>query len=327
MTKKELRSVALGASCSALFLYLALRSVDWRGLADAAARARAELLPVLVAGAVLTLGMRAERWRLLLGGKPSRSVMFRLITVGLAVNNVLPLRLGELARAGLASAELGFSMVSVLASILVERLLDAVTILSLFLCAAVFDPGSPWVDRIFPILLPIYGALLAVFIASFLLESFLERWASVREHVRRHPKLGRLVEQLIVGLRPLRSPVSLSMILIWGTGLWCVESGNYFLAGRAFPLGTHLSYLYAMVVLATAGMSTVVPLAPGYIGGFEYAVSEAIRPLGSTSEQALGYALLIHAVGYAVTTALGIYFLYREGNTLGGLWRQLKSHD
>jgi hypothetical protein len=51
-------------------------------------------------------------------------------------------------------------------------------------------------------------------------------------------------------------------------------------------------------------------------------VTESLKPLGATQERAFGYAVLVHMVAYLFTTALGLWFLYREGTSLMDVWRR-----
>jgi hypothetical protein len=112
----------------------------------------------------------------------------------LAVNNVLPLRLGEVARGYLAARELGIPIVTVLASIVVERLFDMLTLLALLLFAGDWGAGAPalreWAQRAF------VGAILA---ASALV--WLERQGKLS--FPGQPRLTKFIEQVSLGARAL----------------------------------------------------------------------------------------------------------------------------
>lgn len=321
MSGKRLASVGIGLALSAALLWSALGSMDFAAFGKAVKSADLRFVPLLALGCLLTLWLRVERWRLLLPPGAPRGALFRLITIGLAVNNVLPARLGELARALLATRELKLPLLTVLASILIERLLDGLTILALYLAAAAAMPENPWVRETLPVFAPLFGSLLAGFLGAFLLEWSLESLPGPARLLRGHPRVKALADQLVLGLRPLRSPAALAPVLLWGLALWCVDGGNYFFAAKAVPLEAEVSYPYAAVVMATAGMSTLLPAAPGYIGLIEFAVMKSVVPLGVSPESAFAYAAFLHMVVYALVTTLGIFFLYREGSSLAEVWR------
>jgi len=325
MNRKHLVTIVTGALISGGLLAFALWNVDFKALGAALAHARPQVAALLVVGALLTLGLRAWRWRLLLPSKAEAATLgeyFRLVTMGLAINNVLPLRLGELARALFAAEKLDLPLLTVLASILIERLLDAFTILSLFLVLSTPHAAMPWVSRMRSGLTPLWAALVAAFVVAYFIEAVLERSTALHSVLKRSPRLHKLFDQLMLGFKPLRSPAAAAQILACGALLWLADGGNYWLGGRAIDLGTALPYSYAMVILASAGFSTVVPTLPGYIGAFELVVSESLRPLGVTPERAFGYAVLVHMVTYLFMTSLGMWFLYREGTSLMDVWRR-----
>jgi uncharacterized membrane protein YbhN (UPF0104 family) len=51
-----------------------------------------------------------------------------------------------------------------------------------------------------------------------------------------------------------------------------------------------------MLVSAITVLGTAIPSAPGYVGTFELAASATARSLGVPPEEALAFALLVHAL-------------------------------
>ena len=102
---KRKLSIATGLAVSAAFLWLACRHVDFHALAAILAGIEPAPLLLVVIGVCAELLIRGVKWRLLLA--PSGPVRAwdttRIEAAGLALNNVLPLRLGEVARAAFAA--------------------------------------------------------------------------------------------------------------------------------------------------------------------------------------------------------------------------------
>ena len=322
MTHKHKISLLIGGLVSGSLLFVALRNVDYAALGKALAAARLVWVGGLVLGAIVTLVVRAWRWKLLLPSMVPVATYIRLSAIGLAVNNVLPLRLGEVVRAVFASEELDLPLLTVLASILIERLLDAFTIVGLFLVLSSPHAGMVWVQRMRHGLTPLFAALATAFVTAYFIEALLERSAWLDAQLKRHPAVHRLFEQLMLGFKPLKSPWVAAQILVTGLLLWVADINNYWMGAQAIDLGVPLPFTYAVVCLASAGFSTVVPTVPGYIGAFELVVSESVKPLGAAPEKAFGYAVVVHMVAYLFTTALGMYFLYRDGTSLMDVWRK-----
>ena len=138
MNRKAASAVAAAAVTLAL-LALALRNVRLAELWTVLAGARWRWIPVMLAIGAVDLFIRAVRWRILLsrsGAETRLPDLYRLVTIGLAVNNVLFMRLGEVARAFLAAREFSLPMATALASVAVERALDVAALLTLFACAS-----------------------------------------------------------------------------------------------------------------------------------------------------------------------------------------------
>src|SRR5439155_8474167 len=134
----HIRTIAVFAAAVAL-IALFLRNVDmWRVAADIV-RARPEWLALSLATMVLNLAIRAFRWRYLLDplGPTSFGEAFRATAVGFAASSILPARAGEVIRpyflARRARQEHGerVTATGAFATIILERLLDVVTVLVL----------------------------------------------------------------------------------------------------------------------------------------------------------------------------------------------------
>ncbi|MBM4431832.1 MAG: flippase-like domain-containing protein, partial [Chloroflexi bacterium] len=135
---RELRNSScfwLGLAVSALFLALAVRRVDW---AKTITTLRSADLRLIGLGMALLLGtfvVFAFRWRVLLSASARLPVgdTFSYIMIGYLANTVLPLRLGDVARAALMGKRRNLSASLVFGSVMLERVLDVFTVLVLAL--------------------------------------------------------------------------------------------------------------------------------------------------------------------------------------------------
>src|SRR6185503_19313902 len=138
--RSHLRTIIVLAVAVAL-VALFLHNVDlWRVLA-AIAGARQEWLALSLATMLLNLAIRALRWKYLLEplGHTTFASAFRATAVGFAASSILPARAGEvirpyfLARQARHAAGDGarMSATGAFATIILERLLDVVTVLVL----------------------------------------------------------------------------------------------------------------------------------------------------------------------------------------------------
>src|SRR5262245_6418693 len=133
--------VALALALLAVFLY----NVDVRGVVGEIVRARADWLVLSLASMFVNLAIRAWRWQYLLEplGHTAFGNAFRATAVGVAANSLLPARAGELIRPYFLSRHESISATGAFATIILERLLDIVTVLVL-LASFVFVFDRDW---------------------------------------------------------------------------------------------------------------------------------------------------------------------------------------
>jgi len=132
--------VLLAVSLLAWFLRHADLHQVWREIQ----RGRLDLLMLAVAATAVTYVLRAVRWQYLLRplGRPPFRVVLATTIIGFAATSLLPARAGEVVRPYLLARKAGFSATAAFATIIVERLLDLLTVIVLFgSYLVVFDPG------------------------------------------------------------------------------------------------------------------------------------------------------------------------------------------
>ena len=321
MSTRKVLSAAVALAFTAVFLALALRNVEYGQLADALAGARWRWLPAIIfIMLVPDIGLRALRWRILLSGavRAPLGELYRLSTIGLAVNNLLFARLGELLRAVLAAERLGVPLATTLASVVVERALDVCALLTLFVGTSFLLP-----ELVEPSLRRAAMALLAAGLGGLvflvLAERSLEPGGFIERRLRSYRKVHELMSHLALGAAVLRRPRALFPVAVLSLALWSVDAAVYWLGAYALGLEGFIDYPRAILVLSWAGAGAALPAAPGAIGTFESLVKSIVVKLGAAPPAALAYAVFLHMVGYILVTSLGLVFLYRVGLSLGGV--------
>ncbi|OGS05331.1 MAG: hypothetical protein A3G41_05290 [Elusimicrobia bacterium RIFCSPLOWO2_12_FULL_59_9] len=323
---KTARSLAVGFACSGVFLFFAARHIHPAAFLETFSKIKVLWIVPFIAAMCLDLFLRAWRWKLLLPRDSTVKIfpLSRLLTIGLALNNVLPLRLGELGRGYLASRELKVPVLTALSTILIERVLDSIFILGLFCAASFWWPASAWLihaRRTAGLL----AAALAVFLAAACgSQALLKKETPLRAWIGRHPRLGKLAEECAVGAAALKRFSTAAPIFALSAAAWLNVAGMYFWAAKAMALEAWISYPRSIVLLAVAGASTLLPAVPGYFGTMEFAVSRVLVHLELSADLSLAYAGFQHMTNYLFITFLGLLFLYQTGSSLGGLWKKLE---
>lgn len=303
------------------------------------ARTREADARLLVAGVFVTLmtyALRAFRWQYLLApiGPTRFSSAFQTTVIGFAASFLLPARAGEFLRPYLLARREQLPPTAAFATIIVERLLDLVTVLLLFGLFVVFvDPSSLAGDpalyaRVKTGGLLAAGASLAGLVVFFFLAGHPEKlgaWALRIERVlpeKLAHAVARLVESFAQGLAIMRRPMQLVGSLALSFPLWLSIALGIWMTSRAFHMT--FSYMGSFLVMTLLVVGVAVPT-PGQVGGFHAAYKIAVMTFFRAPETtAVGAAIVLHAISFVPVTLLGLFFMAREGLTFGAMGRMAR---
>jgi hypothetical protein len=336
MTRQQRLVVLIGLTISALFLAIAFNGLD-PGATLGYLRAANPLLIALAAvwyfAAVL---MIALRWRFLLrpawranadgSANAARPVsvphLATLVSVGYMGNNVFPLRAGEFMRIALLQRDSGVPVGRTATTVLVERMLDGIVMLTFILVALVFGGFTIADDarRIALLVAPPFVVGLALFFYFALhpakLQTLISRViARMPERVR--APLTHLSDDAIKGLEALRTPTDLIGTVVCSYASWMLEASTYWLVAQAFGLG--VDYLGMLLVVGVVNLAGLIPASPGQFGVYEFFVRAVLVAIGISDSLAVAYAFSIHMVIWLPVTLVGFIILWRRGlgwNTL-----------
>lgn len=306
--------VLLGLLVSGVLLWLSLRGVSLEGLAASLASARSGLLAAALGVTLLRLWASALRWQLLLSphGVVGIRPLFALTAVGVMANTVVPVRAGEVLRAYLLGARTSLPASLCLATIVVERVLDALALSVLLFLALPFVAFPPWVVRV-------GGAvfLLAVGLLGGLL--WLQRGgggAMARGLVARLPVAPHLREWCLEsatsfrkGLGGLARTGVLLRVGLYSVGIWVLGVLGVFLVARSVDLS--VSIFAATVVLVVLTLGLMVPSAPGFVGTLQFFSVVALGLFGVPESEAFSFSVLVHTTQLLPLVLLGAMFFWR----------------
>ena len=316
---------ALGLAISAACLYVFFRDVDAGALASSLADVNLLLLVPAVAVYFAGVWLRAARWQRLVQpfARVPTARLFRVIVIGFAVNNVLPLRLGELVRTFLLRQSHGVPLTATLASILFERLLDLVVLCALLTAVSIFVPLDGWLSGLATVARGVTAGASAGAAVLLLAPPALVRWLlelAARAADRLSARLGRLVRSFLAGLRAVETPGAMISVGALSVACWLAELGLYYFVMLACGFDSGLSSLLAGMV--AANLATALPSSPGYVGTFDVPLQSVLGDtFGVATAVASSYTLVAHAVLLVPVVVLGAALLGRERLSLRALSR------
>jgi glycosyltransferase 2 family protein len=317
--------VSRRASSKAIYvgLALSLMAAAWMlsrvGFSDLAeGLRRAETAWLVPSGALLfvVLALRAQRWAVLLGRTPFTKTWHAYI-IGYFFNMTLPLRVGEVARAYVISKTSAVTMARALSAVVVERLLDLATVVSLFFWFAQRIPMRPAFTRAAAI-----GAV-AFILCVVAGVVFLSKGQAVLARIgprlekrfgdKRGAALTAKIEQLRQALQNVGTPARFIESLVLTALIWITTIVLSAVCLRAFlPGGIDLTKAGLVVVMANLGGA--LPSAPGGMGIVQgFATSALVIPFGIPEGIALAFALVWSLGQTLMLIALGFVSLGRVG--------------
>lgn len=266
---------------------------------------------------------RAFRWRVLLGNELAFSHTFNIMNVAYLVNNVLPFRIGEVARIYLVSrTKKAIPIPTTTGTIIVERLLDllAVGVIAMLTLALAPVPDEIRVASGFATIVAIAGFIVLVFLASRR-EWTLSLFRAVLAYipiVKRYTILETWLGQFLSGLSPITRPSSLVQTIVWTAISWAFSIASGYVLMFAFFDTANL--IATMLFIVTASFAIALPAVPGNVGTFEASILLALTASGyEQSNTAIAFAVMVHVVTlflYVITGGIG---LIQEGISVGQL--------
>jgi uncharacterized protein (TIRG00374 family) len=319
--KRTVRT-ALGIGISAVALYLAMPPrAEWGNVAAAFTRVRYGFLAPIALLCAYSIVVRCQRWQLLL--RPVGTVpflpLFSATSIGFLCNMVLPLRVGEVVRPVLLARRTNVPVSSVLASVLLERLLDMLTILVFLGLVMCLVPVSSTIQRsgiVFVVFAVFAVGIIVALQRQHPAALGLVRWVLTRLPANVRERAESALQSFIDGLQGIGEGAVLVRILAYSVFLWMVIAA-------VFAIGFYACHLDVPTVSGALALVTVVagavsaPSAPGFIGTFQAGCVVGLGLFGVSHADAIPYAFVVWGAQWVTQIVLGVVFLLRENVSFG----------
>jgi uncharacterized protein (TIRG00374 family) len=322
-TRRWLPGVIISLAAIAALLHF----VDLHRFVEAVRSANYWLLLIVFSGSILWLLVRGMVWLTLLRGKATFRDTFLTVCEGYLLNNFLPFRLGEIGRAFLMGRKSKLGFMEVLPTIVIERIMDLAFAAAILLSAIPFVVGATEAARVAVVI----GALVVIGLVALYILARNRTWAlGVFDRLSiRWPAFqkqgGDFLASLFSGLSILTDGWLFVRVILWMSLNWLISIITFYLLLLAFfPKATPIWSLFG---LGAQAFGNAIPSLPGAVGTFEAAFVGAITMVSGDQSTALAAALVAHFSNYLFTGIFGLYALSTEGETLMGIYRQLRKRQ
>lgn len=315
----------VGFLLSAALLAWVLRDVSPAAVWAELSRADPWLFFWSTVAATVIFPVRALRWRVILepvAPDVPFGPLWRATAIGMMINNVIPARAGEVARAFALTREVPKVPFSTsVASLVVDRLFDAVVLLALGL-VAIMDPvfpgnatiaGQPLADWAVGGIGLTVALLAVVYLLVFFPRALIVTFEILSRRIS--PKLeerGRVaLQRFSDGLSVMRSPRRFVLVFAWTLAHWLISGLGTWLGFLA--VGIDLPFSAALFVQTVTAFGVALPSAPGFFGVFEAIAVLTLAVYGVSAALATSWAIGFHILTFIPITLMGAYYFVHLG--------------
>jgi uncharacterized protein (TIRG00374 family) len=298
-------ALAVGLPVSGLLLYLTVRKLDVASVLTALRAAD----PARVALAVAIIGcmylVQAFRWRWIARREAKLSMwrFLQYVVGGIALNNAVPGRPGDLLRAHWLGRGANTSRANALGTVVVDRSADLLMLVAvLALAFPLVGPEAAWLHRLAVATFAITASSALCIVLAYrfrrgLLERLGGRPARLRLEARNLFKTMRRSCD-VVGVAGIVTATCVSWAL-WGVGAWLV----------AESVGIRLSPLQIAFLTAVVNLGVAIPSSPGFVGTYQWLCVSALAVFGVPRPDAFAFSVISHAAWFVPSSLGGIALL------------------
>lgn len=321
---KNVRRWLPGVLISIVALFLVFQLTTFQDLARAFSQVRPLNLAIAVIISVASMLVRGAAWKVLLNNRPTLFQSFFMINEGYLLNNLFPLRAGEIGRAVFMGKAINVSPFHVLSSIIIERAFDLIVAAAMLLSTLPLVLKVEWAR---PAGTATLGLMLLLILALYLMARFSDKVHALALKIGGRWKLfNRIVipqlDSLLDGLSALTNwrQFMLSVFLIGLT--WVGWLSVYYV--MILPIAPNAPLWWALFADSILALGVAVPSAPAGLGVYEAAMVLALTVLGIAQPVALAYAIIMHFMQFAITGLFGLWGLLRERRSIRTLFSEIQ---
>lgn len=314
-------SVAAGILAGVCLFWYALKGVDFARLSEACRQADYALLALAVLTNLAEAFMRGVKWKLLLDPVNRVRVWdsFRMETAGLALNNVLPFRLGEILRGTAGAGVFHMPVVTVFATIVVERALDVIALVLLLSLVGISGRVEGDIFQHKSAIILLFTAV-AAGICAVIFADRLVKLKILEPLFTRFVFLKKILSQIAAGAIAFKDWRRGIITVLAAMFQWCVNAFTILVLVYAFHLQDMLGPAHCIVVTVASAIACSIPAMPGFFGNYEAGVAAVMGVWGVQKDAAFAMAFTGHILGYITITLAGLIFVYGLGYSVGRVW-------
>ena len=321
---KDSLMIFIGLLISIIFLWLLLRNIQFNLVLVSLKSIQLQFIIFSIMSIIFSALARSKAWQIILDKRISFLRSFQSVNEGQMLNTLLPLRMGDLARALFTSQNSKIKLFDLLATIIVERIYDVLIMLVLLLISFPFVFNE--VDLFRTLLITsvlIFVGVIFIFILIFSVDWVKNVWHSIFVKISFVDEWGQeKLDEVSLSLQVLRNlrsflKISFWMILTWFFALisiWVLLKGF-------FP---EVALVMPFFLQGVSGLGVSIPSSPGSIGVYEATMVFGLGAFGVDESTAFAFGILHHFISVLPVVFIGIVSMVLDGQGLFGWFDKLR---
>ena len=328
MNKKVILGILISIT-SIVLVYLSVREINLHDVSRALKKIQFSYVIFFILLVILMQWLRSYLWGVIL--QPMEKIdqfsLFSITCVGFLAIAGIPARIGELARPYLISKRSKIKMSSALGTILVERVLDGFSVLTIAVVVLFYTDLPSWM-----IISSVLFFSLTVVIFCFILGLIWHREKAlniINKILCKFPgkfahKIDELIHHFIDGFQVITNIKFLLYLFFLSALVWILDVLAIYILLLAF--GFTLPVMASFVVMIILIVGIAIPTAPGYIGNWHLACVLGLSFFGLAEAEALSFAVVYHFLSIALVVVLGVIFLPFNKFSISDMKKQLNQN-
>ena len=275
----------------------------------------------------LSYMLKILRWSIILKSKKNNISFSSCIPpflASIAINNLIPFRLGDILRGLVFCRIMNIPKTVSIGSLIIEKTLDVISLIFIIGISMSFMRDNLILKNITINIWIWYMLIVCFFFLIFRFFKYLNFqtfiFNTINNSIKFFPKkiqnIFKRFYLVIIRMTELRVILVISCISIL---IWLCEGTIFYFV--LYGLDLKISFFLAMIFMAVATLSTVLPSSPGYFGTFHLAAFTIALTTGISKDSSLAFAVIIHLVLWFPTTIIGLFYISKYPN----LWMNKKT--
>lgn len=299
---KKLSLIFISILSSLFFLWLAFRKIEWSDFFQIAKHANIWLILLAIIIFLVSYFLRTLRWQMLISSQNRIKLLpaFDSLVSGYAINNVLPLRAGEVFRLFITKLKTGIPKSTVLGTLIIERVWDALALLFLAVISLFLTQPKNVPINVINLSAMIFGIITLLIVIIIVFDQPI---LTLLKKIKISDQIIEKIARLVGSFKNLRNLPVLILSIIFSILVWTAEATTYFIIAKS--LAVDISFIQMLLVMAILNFGILIPSSPGYIGTFEYFTILGMSTFGINRTDAASFAIILHIAQFIPITLYG----------------------